>query len=104
MSDEKESLSPNEEARVKAAQVLSAEQEKFENEGGATTPPEKAEATPEVVVTPPRSIGARIRDVEKRWSKDFEHVLLDIHDHIFGVSDPHDKSDDPLPQNPPKGE
>lgn len=62
---------------------------------------------PEVVVTaptpppPPRSIGARIRDVEKRWGKNFEHVMLDLHDHVFGTSPPHDESDDPLP---PKGE
>lgn len=53
---------------------------------------------PEPIEAPPkRSVTARIRDIEKRWGKSLEEVLIDIHDHVFGASDLHDESDEPLP-------
>lgn len=37
-----------------------------------------------------RHMRDRIKDVETRWGKDFEEILLDLHDHVFGTSDPHE--------------
>lgn len=39
-------------------------------------------------VPTPRTIHERIKDIEFRWKKSFEHVMLDMHDHIFGASPP----------------
>lgn len=53
------------------------------------------EVTGEQVVNPepkaPRSISDRVKDVEKRWGKSIQEVMVDIHDHIFGASKPHDE-------------
>lgn len=40
-----------------------------------------------------RSVKDRVRDAEVRWGKDFDEIILDIHDHVFGTSLPHDAVD-----------
>lgn len=53
------------------------------------------EVTGEQVVNPPpkkvREVGDRIKDIETRWDKGIQEVLIDIHDHIFGTSRPHEE-------------
>lgn len=39
-----------------------------------------------------RSLRDRVRDAETRWEKDFEEIILDIHDHVFGTSPPHEET------------
>lgn len=34
---------------------------------------------------PKRSLGARVKDIEKRYGKEFTEVIIDIHDHVFGA-------------------
>lgn len=50
---------------------------------GSDIPPKAAEA-------PKRLIKDRIKDIEKRWGKEFTEVMADLHDHVFGTSQPHD--------------
>lgn len=94
----KDELTPEEVARVSAALAAGKAQE---TEGDdldlGDSPPDKGDPP-----KPPRSVGARIRDVEKRHGKDFEHILLDLHDHIFGTSPEHNESDDPEPKDETK--
>lgn len=70
----------------------------------ATSDPTPEKAEDEVVVVAPkkRSLNDKIKDVEKRWGKDFDEVLIDLHDHVFGTSPPHDvvKEDPTEPANP----
>jgi hypothetical protein len=53
------------------------------------------ETTGEQVVNPEpkkvRKVGDRVKDIETRWGKDIQEVLIDIHDHIFGASRPHEE-------------
>lgn len=46
------------------------------------TPPEDVAKDSDYSIPPDH----RIRDIEKRWGKSFEHVLADIHDHVFGAT------------------
>lgn len=39
-----------------------------------------------------RSVRDRVRDAETRWEKDFDEIILDIHDHVFGTSPPHEET------------
>lgn len=40
--------------------------------------------------SPKRSIQDRVKDIEKRWGKELTEVMVDLHDHVFGTSPPHD--------------
>lgn len=42
--------------------------------------------------TEKRSSRDRVKDIETRWQKDFEDIIIDIHDHIFGTSPPHEET------------
>lgn len=33
-----------------------------------------------------QSVVDRVKAIEARWGKDFMEVMMDIHDHLFGVS------------------
>jgi len=46
-----------------------------------------AEAAPEASK---RGVKDRIKDIEKRWGKEFTEVMVELHDHVFGASPPHD--------------
>jgi hypothetical protein len=54
---------------------------------------EPAEGT-EPVEEPPakRPIRDRIKDIETRWEKDFEEIMIDLHDHVFGTSPTHEET------------
>lgn len=51
-------------------------------------------AAPAPAPTPEkRKIQDRIKDIEKRWGKEFTEVVVDLHDHIFGKSPHHDEDE-----------
>jgi hypothetical protein len=68
-----------------------------ETTGSTETAPAEPQEAPlaSPPVKPRRSVGARIRDIEKRWGKNFEDVIIDLHDHVFGASPEHNESDAP---------
>jgi hypothetical protein len=41
-------------------------------------------------IPPKRNVKDRIKDIEKWWGKEFTEVMVDLHDHVFGVKPPHD--------------
>lgn len=64
-----------------------------ENLDTATDKPE-TEAPAQEDPKPKRHIHDRITDIEKRWGKGWEEVLADVHDHVFGTSNPHDAGEE----------
>ena len=49
-----------------------------------------ADAT-EGVETPKRSVADRVKDSETRWGKEIQEVMIELHDHVFGTSRPHEE-------------
>lgn len=45
-------------------------------------------------VTNKRSVQDRIKNIEKRWGKEFTEVLADMHDHIFGNEEATDETEE----------
>ena len=41
-------------------------------------------------VKKPRSVADRVKDIETRWGKDIQEVMVELHDHVFGTSKPHE--------------
>lgn len=37
-----------------------------------------------------RSLADRVKDIETRWGKSLDEVVVDLHDHVFGTSVPHE--------------
>lgn len=56
--------------------------------GQSDTAPAKEDAP-----KPKRHIRDRIKDIEKRWGKEFTEIMVDVHDHVFGTSPPHDEDE-----------
>jgi hypothetical protein len=38
-----------------------------------------------------RSVADRVKDIEVRWGKDIQEVMVELHDHVFGTSRPHEE-------------
>lgn len=39
-----------------------------------------------------RSTRDRIKDIETRWEKGMEEIMIDLHDHVFGTSPTHEET------------
>jgi len=56
-----------------------------------SNPPSDATEGVETEAKKSRPVADRIKDIETRWGKDIQEVMIELHDHVFGTSRPHEE-------------
>ena len=59
---------------------------------GTESEPDASDAASDPPPVPKRSVKDRIKDIETRWGKGFEEIMIDLHDHVFGTSLSHEET------------